>query len=127
MTAGTTQYTLTPLARPGGAKLVFVPLTSRTGYAVELRTQEGNDETVCRPGVLVYRVDANVDTGRGPVTVYDSRQGSGGCTRSPNVHAELSDAPFTPGESFKDPRRGIRIAVASADLDGNYRVTVTRR
>lgn len=127
VTAGTTQYTLTPLARPGGAKLVFVPLTSRTGYAVELRTQEGNDETVCRPGVLVYRVDANVDTGRGPVTVYDSRQGSGGCTRSPNVHAELSDAPFTPGESFKDPRRGIRIAVASADLDGNYRVTVTRR
>ena len=127
VTAGTTEYTLTPLARPGGAKLVFVPLTSRTGYAVELRTREGNDETVCRPGVLVYRVDANVDTGRGPVTVYDSRQGSGGCTRSPNVHAELSDAAFAPGESFKDPGRGIRIAVASADLDGNYRVTVTRR
>lgn len=127
MTAGTTEYTLTPLARPGGAKLVFVPLTSRTGYAVELRTREGNDETVCQPGVLIYRVDANVDTGRGPVTVYDSRQGSGGCTRSPNVHAELSDAPFAPGESFKDPRRGIRIAVASADLDGNYRVTVTRQ
>lgn len=127
MTAGTTEYTLTPLARPGGVKLVFVPLTSRTGYAVELRTREGNDETVCRPGVLIYRVDANVDTGRGPVTVYDSRQDSGGCTRSPNVHAELSDAPFAPGESFKDPRRGIRITVASADLDGNYRVTVTRR
>ncbi|MDW4905621.1 M6 family metalloprotease domain-containing protein [Streptomyces sp. ADMS] len=127
VTAGTSEYTLTPLARPGGAKLVFVPINSRTGYAVELRTREGNDETVCRPGVLIYKVDANVDTGRGPVTVYDSRRDSGGCTRSPNVHAELSDAPFAPGESFKDPRRGIRITVASAGLDGNHRVTITRR
>ncbi|MEH0419419.1 M6 family metalloprotease domain-containing protein [Streptomyces sp. B21-083] len=127
VTAGTSEYTLTPLARPGGAKLVFVPLTSRTGYAVELRTREGNDETVCRPGVLIYRVDAKVDTGRGPVTVYDSRRGSGGCTRSPNVHAELSDATFTPGESFTDPGRRVRITVASADLDGNYRVAITRR
>ncbi|WP_371661864.1 M6 family metalloprotease domain-containing protein [Streptomyces sp. NBC_00280] len=125
--AGTSEYTLTPLARPGGAKLVFVPVSSRSGYALELRTREGNDETVCRPGVLIYRVDANVDTGRGPVTVYDSRRGSGGCTRSPNVHAELSDAPFAPGETFKDPRRGIQIAVTSADLDGNHRVTITRR
>ncbi|MEU6143275.1 M6 family metalloprotease domain-containing protein [Streptomyces sp. NPDC047081] len=124
---GTTEYTLTPLARPGGPKLVFVPLSGGTGYAVELRTREGNDEAVCRPGVLVYRVDADVDTGMGPVTVYDSRRDSGGCTRSPNVHAELSDAPFTPGESFKDPKRGIRIAVEGTDLAGNYRVAVTRR
>lgn len=77
--------------------------------------------------MLIYKVDANVDTGRGPVTVYDSRRDSGGCTRGPNVHAELSDAPFAPGESFKDPRRSVQIAVTSADLDGNYRVAVTRR
>ncbi|MCI3272418.1 M6 family metalloprotease domain-containing protein [Streptomyces cylindrosporus] len=124
---GTTEYTLTPLARPGGPKLVFVPLSGGTGYAVELRTREGNDEAVCRPGVLVYRVDADVDTGMGPVTVYDSHRDSGGCTRSPNVHAELSDAPFTPGETFKDPKRGIRIAVEGTDMAGNYRVAVTRR
>ncbi|MFC8512754.1 M6 family metalloprotease domain-containing protein [Streptomyces sp. NPDC057257] len=124
---GTTEYTLTPLARPGGPKLVFVPLSRGTGYAIELRTREGNDEAVCRPGVLVYRVDADVDTGMGPVTVYDSHRDSGGCTRSPNVHAELSDAPFTPGETFKDPKRGIRIAVEGTDMAGNYRVAVTRR
>ncbi|MEV0175773.1 M6 family metalloprotease domain-containing protein [Streptomyces sp. NPDC050803] len=122
---GTTEYTLTPLARPGGPKLVFVPLNGRTGYAVELRTREGNDETVCRPGVLIYKVDADIDTGQGPVKVYDSRDDSGGCTRSPNVHAELSDAPFTPGEDFKDPRHGLRIAV-SADLSGDHVVRVTR-
>ncbi|MGW1210960.1 M6 family metalloprotease domain-containing protein [Streptomyces sp. NPDC002499] len=124
---GTTEYTLTPLARPGGAKLIFVPTGTRTGYALELRTREGNDETVCRPGILVYKVDADVDTGMGPVTVYDSKRDSGGCTRSPNVNAELSDAPFTPGETFKDPRRGIQITVAGSDLAGDYRVRVTRR
>ncbi|MGW7204790.1 M6 family metalloprotease domain-containing protein [Streptomyces sp. NPDC054837] len=126
-TPGTTEYTLTPLAREGGAKLLFVPVSGRTGYAVELRTREGNDEAVCRPGLLIYRVDADVDTGMGPVTVYDSERASGGCTRSPNVHAELSDAPFAPGEDFEDRRKGIRITVAGADLAGDYRVRVTRR
>ncbi|WP_329547110.1 M6 family metalloprotease domain-containing protein [Streptomyces sp. NBC_01356] len=124
---GTTEYTLTPLAKPGGAKLVFVPTSSRTGYALELRTRDGNDAAVCRPGILIYKVDANIDTGNGPVTVYDSHRDSGGCTRSPNVHAELSDAPFTPGESFKDPKTGVAITVTGVDLSGNYRVYVTRR
>ncbi|MBD0420510.1 M6 family metalloprotease domain-containing protein [Streptomyces sp. NPDC052309] len=124
---GTKEYTLTPLARAGGDKLVFVPLDARSGYALELRTRAGNDETVCRPGVLIYKVDAHVDTGMGPVQVFDSRRDSGGCTRSPNVHAELSDATFRPGETFKDPRRGITIAVAGADLKGDHKVRVTRR
>ncbi|MPY36415.1 M6 family metalloprotease domain-containing protein [Streptomyces adustus] len=124
---GTNEYELTPLARAGGPKLVFVPLSRRSGYAVELRTRGGNDEAVCRPGVLIYRIDASVDTGMGPVTVYDSRRDSGGCTRSPNVQAELSDAPFVPGEVFKDPKHGIQIAIASADLSGHYRIRVTRQ
>ncbi|MDO0933893.1 M6 family metalloprotease domain-containing protein [Streptomyces sp. DG2A-72] len=123
---GTSDHALTPLSRAGGPKLVFVPVDARTGYAVELRTRGGNDEAVCRPGVLIYKVDATVDTGRGPVTVYDSRRDSGGCTRSPNVHAELSDAPFTQGEDFRDPRHGIRIAVTEADPGGEHRVRVTR-
>jgi len=125
--AGTTEYTLTPLARPGGHKLVFVPTGPRTGYALELRTQEGNDSAVCRPGILIYKVDASIDTGNGPITVYDSQRDSGGCTLSPNVHAELSDAPFTPGESFMDPRTGVMVRVAGVDMEGNYRVYVTRR
>ncbi|MDX3757711.1 M6 family metalloprotease domain-containing protein [Streptomyces mirabilis] len=125
--SGTTEYTLTPLSRPGGEKLVFVPTSTKTGYALELRTHDGNDSAVCRPGILIYKVDAGVDTGNGPITVYDSKRHSGGCTRSPNVHAELSDAPFTPGESFKDPKTGITIAVTASDPHGDYRVSVTRR
>ncbi|GAA1008513.1 MULTISPECIES: M6 family metalloprotease domain-containing protein [Streptomyces] len=124
---GSTEYTLTPLAQAGGPKLVFVPLDRHSGYALELRTLGGNDEAVCQPGILIYKVDAEVDTGQGPITVHDARPNSDGCTRSPNVQAELSDAPFTPGQTFKDPEARIRIDVTSADLKGNYRVRVTRQ
>ncbi|MFF8638732.1 M6 family metalloprotease domain-containing protein [Streptomyces pilosus] len=122
---GTREYVLTPLALAGGPKLVFLPLDAHSGYALELRTRAGNDEAVCRPGVLVYRVDANVDTGMGPVTVFDSRRDSGGCTRAPNVHAELSDATFVSGESFEDREAGIRVTVLAAE-ERSYRVRVTR-
>ncbi|MFG2791211.1 M6 family metalloprotease domain-containing protein [Streptomyces sp. NPDC048419] len=124
---GTTEYTLTPLERAGGPKLVFVPVDARTVYAVEVRIRAGNDEAVCRPGVLIYKVDSRVDTGMGPVKVFDARRDSGGCTRSPNVQAELSDAPFTPGETFEDPKRHIRITVVGTDRPGSYRVQVVRR
>ncbi|MEU2550039.1 M6 family metalloprotease domain-containing protein [Streptomyces roseolus] len=123
---GTSEHLLTPLALAGGPKLVFVPLSDTTGYAVEVRTREGNDEAVCEPGVLVYRVEADVDTGHGPVTVADSDRASGGCTRRPNVHAELSDAPFRPGETFTDRANGIRIGVLDEDAGGNYRIRVSR-
>ncbi|MFI7341772.1 M6 family metalloprotease domain-containing protein [Streptomyces sp. NPDC050085] len=128
-TPGTTEHLLSPLSRPegGGTKMAFVPLTEKSGYAIEVRTREGNDEAVCRPGVLIYKVDADVDTGHGPVTVEDATPDSGGCTRRPNVHAELSDAPYRPGEVFRDRKSGVRISVAGADASGDYRVYVTRR
>ena len=124
--AGTSEHILTPLATAGGPKLAFVPLGERSGYAVEVRTRDGNDEAVCEPGVLIYRVESDVDTGHGPVTVADSDRDSGGCTRRPNVHAELSDAPFRPGETFTDRANGIRISVLEEDENGAYRVRITR-
>ncbi|MFI9806372.1 M6 family metalloprotease domain-containing protein [Streptomyces sp. NPDC052301] len=123
---GKAEYRLTPLYKEDGGKLIIVPIDGRSAYALEVRAQGGNDEAVCRPGLLIYRVDATVDTGRGPVTIYDSHRDSGGCTRSPNVQAELSDAPFSPGETFKDPAHHITVQVVDADADGNYRVRVTR-
>ncbi|MGW0906883.1 M6 family metalloprotease domain-containing protein [Streptomyces sp. NPDC002853] len=124
--SGTTEHTLSPLPTEGGTKLAFVPLSDRTGYAVEVRTRGGNDEAICKPGVLVYRVDAEVDTGHGPITVSDSTKDSGGCTRRPNVHAELSDATYEPGQTFTDKKTGVRITVTDIDETGRYRVHVTR-
>ncbi|WP_329163111.1 M6 family metalloprotease domain-containing protein [Streptomyces sp. NBC_01717] len=123
---GTTDRILGPLATRGGLKLAFVPLSAESGYAVEVRTQAGNDRAVCRPGVLIYKVRSDVDTGLGPVSVADSTKGSRGCTRSPNVQAELSDAPFQPGQTFTDAADGIRISVVDKDSKGNYRVRITR-
>lgn len=123
---GTSEHLLGPLATTGGPKLAFVPLSDRSGYAVEVRTAAGNDEAVCRPGVLIYKVSSDVDTGQGPISVADSTKDSGGCTRRPNVHAELSDAPFEPGQTFNDRSNGIRISVLSKDAHGNYRVRITR-
>ncbi|MET7615956.1 M6 family metalloprotease domain-containing protein [Streptomyces sp. NPDC005408] len=122
---GTTEYKLTPLATSGGAKMAIVPLSEDSGYAVEVRTRAGNDEAVCEPGVLIYRVKSDVDTGQGPVAVADSKQNSGGCTRRPNVHAELSDAPYRPGQTFVDRKNRVRIAVVGEER-GTYRVRVTR-
>ncbi|MCX4827608.1 M6 family metalloprotease domain-containing protein [Streptomyces sp. NBC_00006] len=125
--SGTTEYRLSPLARNDGrSKLVFVPLTRKTGYAIEVRTQGGNDEAVCRAGVLVYKVDADVDTGQGPVKVEDATPDSGGCTRQPNVHAELSDAAYQAGEVFRDKSAGVRVTVGGITSDGDYQVYVTR-
>ncbi|WP_424213254.1 M6 family metalloprotease domain-containing protein [Streptomyces sp. BI20] len=124
--AGTSDHRLSPLATPGGVKLAFVPLSESRGLAVEVRTRAGNDEAVCKPGVLVYEVDSEVDTGRGPVTVNDSASSSGGCTRRPNVHAELSDAPFGPGESYTDERSGVGVSVVGRLKDGGYQVRITR-
>ncbi|MFD3947633.1 M6 family metalloprotease domain-containing protein [Streptomyces sp. NPDC058579] len=123
---GSHDYALTPLATAGGPKLAFVPLSEKSGYAVEVRTREGNDEAVCEEGVLIYRVESDVDTGHGPVTVADSDRESGGCTRRPNVHAELSDAPYRPGETYHDRTNGIRISVLGEEAGGTYRVRITR-
>jgi M6 family metalloprotease-like protein len=125
--SGTSEHTLQPLATTGrGTKLAFVPLSDRSGYAVEVRTAAGNDEAVCRPGVLIYKGSSDVDTGQGPVSVADSTKDSEGCTRRPNVHAELSDAPFGPGDTFTDRPNGIRISVLGKEADGTYRVRITR-
>ncbi|MFJ9029019.1 M6 family metalloprotease domain-containing protein [Streptomyces sp. NPDC102274] len=119
-------YVLGPLATTGGPKLAFVPISKESGYAVEVRTREGNDEAVCEPGVLIYRVDSGVDTGRGPIAVADSKPNSGGCTRRPNVHAELSDAPYRPGQTFTDQEHGIEISVLAQDPDGSFKIRVKR-
>ncbi|MER5733386.1 M6 family metalloprotease domain-containing protein [Streptomyces sp. NPDC002138] len=124
--SGTSDHILSPLAVEGGTKLAFVPTSESAGYAVEVRTQAGNDEAVCKPGVLIYKVDSEVDTGRGPVTVADSAAASGGCTRRPNVHGELSDAPYKPGETFTDAAAGISISVVGELRTGGYQVRITR-
>jgi M6 family metalloprotease-like protein len=124
--SGTLERDLEPLETPGGRKMIFVPVSHNAGYAVEVRAPGGNDDGICRPGVLIYHVDADVDTGQGPVAISDSAGNSGGCTHLPNVQAELSDAAYGPGQTFTDNKDHIDISVVSKGEDGAYRVRVTR-
>ncbi|GAA2056590.1 M6 family metalloprotease domain-containing protein [Streptomyces carpaticus] len=129
--SGPTEYTLLPVADPGtgtGVKLLALRTGPSEAIAVEVRTPAELDSVVCRPGVLISRVDAAVPTGRGPVRVEDATPGSAGCQTlpDPQVTAELTDAPFVPGETFTDEAAGVRVEVLAADPDGSHRVRVTR-
>ncbi|MBI0299715.1 M6 family metalloprotease domain-containing protein, partial [Streptomyces sp. PRKS01-29] len=127
--SGVFAHTLSPLSRPEGTKLVFVPVSPSTGYAIEARASGGNDEAICKPGILISWVDTGIDSGGGPVTVVDSTPHGRGCTRERNVHPGLSDAPYAPGETFDAAANGIRVRVrvTGRDAAGDYGVEITRR
>ncbi|WP_086709797.1 M6 family metalloprotease domain-containing protein [Streptomyces antimycoticus] len=127
--SGVFAHTLSPLNRPEGTKLVFVPVSPSTGYAIEARASGGNDEAICKPGVLISRVDTGVDSGGGPVTIMDSTPHGRGCTRERNVHPGLSDAAYAPGEIFRTETNGlrIRVRVTGRDAAGDFGVEITRR
>ncbi len=111
-----------------GAELVTVRLGEHSALAIEVRVPGGLDEVVCRPGVLVSWVSAETPSGFGPVRVADATPGSDGCQADPHpqVTAGLTDAPFVPGEVFRDAAAGVSVEVLSVEPDGEYRIRVTR-
>ncbi|WP_399089642.1 M6 family metalloprotease domain-containing protein [Streptomyces sp. BBFR2] len=118
-------HTLTPLATPGGTKIAVIPTSAHTALVAEARTRGPLDPALCRPGVLVYRVSADVRSGGGPLQVMDATPGSGGChTGDRYVDAELSDAAYRPGGTFTDPRSGTAVTVLATAPDGTFRIRV---
>ncbi|WP_435884216.1 M6 family metalloprotease domain-containing protein [Streptomyces xiamenensis] len=127
--AGVSDHLLRPVSDPAtGLKLLALRTGDSEAIAVEVRTRGELDRVVCRPGVLISRVDAAVPTGQGPVRVEDATPGSPGCQAlpDPQVTAELTDAPFVPGETFTDEDARLRIEVLAAHPDGSHQVRVTR-
>jgi hypothetical protein len=110
---GTLEETLTPIARDGGKKLVVVPTSPSTAYAIEVRRRLGYDRGICREGVLIYTVDSQVRSGDGPIEGKSS-----GTACSPDV------TPFAVGQTYEDA--AIRVEVLATDGSA-YRVRVTRR
>lgn len=126
---GAGELVLSPSGQPGGDTTLLVVRTGRhAALTVEVRVPGRLDDALCRPGVLISRVDTRVATGRGPVRVVDATPGSDGCRRVPHaqVTSGLTDAPFRPGQVFHDERTGVRVAVLEADRDGRHRIRVTR-
>ncbi|MDJ1135319.1 peptidase M6 [Streptomyces iconiensis] len=127
-TPGTTEHTLAPVSSPG-AGITVIRTGRHSAIVAEARTRSGLDRDICAEGVLLYRVDSRVPTGEGPVRVVDSRPhsaGGAGCAdRLPTELAELSDAPFAPGEShtFKGGTR-VEVTGHGKGAGGSYRVSV---
>ncbi|UGY91910.1 M6 family metalloprotease domain-containing protein [Streptomyces gobiensis] len=126
--SGVTEHRITPSAHPNGLKLVALPIAPGQVLTLEVRTRSHLDQLVCRPGVLIARINTRARSGQGPVRVSDSRPDSGGClTRDdPSLHPELTDAPYTPGDTYADHRTGIRAQILTATPTGTHRVRIIR-
>lgn len=127
--SGVTEHVLVPTSHSGeGTKLVAVRTGANEVLTLEVRTRGELDRAVCRTGVLVARVNAAVPSGEGPVRVEDSTPGSKGCQAVPHpqVVQELTDAPYLPGEAFRDTEARVSVEVLGASGEDAHRVRVTR-
>ncbi|MFF2922133.1 M6 family metalloprotease domain-containing protein [Streptomyces celluloflavus] len=120
------EHTLTPISTPGGTKIVVIPTGAHTALVAEARVRGPLDPTVCRPGILLYRVATDVPSGHGPLRIVDATPHSGGCfTGDKYVDRELTDATFRPGATYADRRSGAAVTVLAENRDGTYRIRVT--
>lgn len=113
---------------PADVRLVAIPTGPRRALTLEVRTRSELDRAVCRPGVLITRVDTAAPSGEGPLRVVDATPGSDGCQPAPDpqVAADLTDAAHRPGDSFRDERERVAVEILDAERDGRHRVRVTR-
>lgn len=67
---GEQNITLSALHISGGTKAVVIPLSATAVLVVESRRANGIDANIAKTGVLVYTVDAAIETGHGPIQTY---------------------------------------------------------
>ncbi|MFJ6749796.1 M6 family metalloprotease domain-containing protein [Streptomyces sp. NPDC091266] len=128
---GSTLHTLRTLSapkEPGDARrprLLVVRTGKDSALAIEARGAIGNDRSVCKEGVLTYRVHSATASGSGPVQVLDGHPAGAACWGT-SVYPPLADAPLGVGESLADPEDGVRIQVTGRTADGDWSVKVGR-
>jgi M6 family metalloprotease-like protein len=123
---GRVDATLTPIERSGGKKLI-VSRVGRTLVAVEVRQREAEDASICKTGVLVYRVDLvagapeNVGSRHLPVQLHQAQ-------------ADDSRRWARCGPQWRAPYAAGRASVWSHRIqllkrlpDGSYRIRLVRR
>ena len=127
---GVTEHWLTPIevgSAPAGAKkLVVVRTGVYTAWLAELRRALGNDaETICDPGVLVYRLDASIPNGDGSIQVHDAKPMSG--RQGPCTELDIGTLGVGAEEPsvFHDAATGVTIEVIWED-ETNAVVRVTK-
>jgi M6 family metalloprotease-like protein len=128
---GTTTATLAPLERLGGRKAI-ISRVGRTAVVVEVRAPLAEDATLCRTGVLVYRVDFSAGSPENagsrllPIRLHPARPDD---SRRWSQCAPDWRAPFAVGTG--QPSRTTawkhKLTLLKRLPDGSYRVRLTRQ
>jgi M6 family metalloprotease-like protein len=119
---------LAALARLGGRKAIVYRMRS-AAVVVEVRSRSSVDRSLCKPGVLVYRVDfrkgdpSSIGRLGVPIDVWQARPGS-----SPRCGAEWR-APLSLGRGnvARAAAFGVEVRVLRKLPDGAYRVRASAR
>ncbi len=123
---GDVTATLSPLASPGGTKMLISKTSPSTAYVAEDRASTGVDTGICHEGVLIYKVDANAATGgppgAGPIDIELSDPNSPGDPSDQSCGA-IANAPFGVGQSFTDGP--VTVQVLSGTATSGYSVRMT--
>ncbi|MCS5496143.1 glycosyl hydrolase family 18 protein [Cnuibacter physcomitrellae] len=97
------------------AGVALIRLSASTVLAVESRRSVGIDAaSTAAEGALVYRIDASVPSGDGPVEV----QFADGAAPQVRDAATIATAPLQPGDTYTD-ESGVTVSVDSADAAGD--------
>lgn len=111
---GTSEFTLSPVERTGGTKIVVVPTGTTSAVVAESRRAEGYDTNgTLASGVLVYFIDTAVPNGGGVLKVLPIN----------DADASKASATLQPGASLSFS--GVTVTYVSQDATGD-RVRVVR-
>lgn len=112
---GSLEATLAPIETSSGTKALVIRTGPATAYVAEVRRRLGVDADICDEGVLVYSVDANVETGHRPVVVGSNEKDDDPLSR--DVCGPKYNAPLQAGGSFSDATAGVSFKVLSESGD----------
>ncbi len=117
--------TLRPLGTGIGRQALILPLTRTRAWVIESRQKVGLDREICRPGVLVYSVDAaRAGDGDAPIRALPAS------TKTSERCGELANATYSVGPGRRStahhPRTGLTVKVLRDSISGS-RVRVTLR
>jgi M6 family metalloprotease-like protein len=107
-----------------GTRLAVVRTGEDTALALEARGSTGNDAATCTEGVLLYRVQAETESGDGPIEVVDTHPDTGACWGE-SVYPPLADAPLGVGETFTVPGERTRVEVVDRTPAGAWTVKIS--
>jgi hypothetical protein len=114
----TTELSLAPTWRSGGAKALIVSTGPTSAVVLENRQPQGVDAAACGRGILAYRVDTQAATS--PVAVLNRDAAAGPC------RGNLAAYDLVAGQKIRVADTATFELLAIED-DGSYRLRVSRR